>query len=276
MSLRPEQWWNSREGNVALPWPESFGVLCGSWAVSLLLALGGAGAQAADCDGHYFSSGESGEVRALARPSRPFAEMLARARGGQAVEQRNLAICYEVGYLVSRCEERAAYWYRKAAASGDAVAQAWIGRRSELAASADAPECAEAACANRAEASPAETAVLHASAERNGHFFAPIVINGQRARGMIDTGATTISMSEDAAKKFGILTKGGKTGSSSTANGTISVTLVIVPLVEVAGIKVRNVPVSIGITGDILIGMSFLRQVNVSMGSGTLTLAKRR
>ena len=261
---------------MAWHWRESIGVLGRRWCLGLLLALGGAGALAADCDGRYFSSGESGEVRALARPSRPFAEMLARAREGVAVEQRNLAICYEVGHLVSRCDERAAYWYRKAAASGDALAQAWVARRSGLAASGAAPECAEAACANRAEASPTEAAVLHASAGQHGHFFAPIVINGQRARGLIDTGASTISMSEEAAKKFGILTKGGKTGSSSTANGTISVTRVIVPQVEVGGIKVRNVPVSIGITGDILIGMSFLRHVNVSMTSGTLILAKRR
>lgn len=244
--------------------------------LGLLLALASAGALAADCDGRYFSSGESGEGRALAHPSRPLAEMLAGAREGQAVEQRNLAICYEVGYLVSRCEARAAYWYRKAATSGDAIALAWLEQRSNLAASRAAPECAEAACANRAEASPTEMAVLHASAERHGHFFAPIVINGQRARGMIDTGASAVAMSEEAAKKFGILKNGGKTGISSTANGTISTTHVIVPQIEVAGIKVRNVPVSIGITGDILIGMSFLRQVNVSMSSGTLTLAKRR
>ena len=78
------------------------------------------------------------------------------------------------------------------------------------------------------------------------------------------------------AKSFGINYSDGKTGQASTANGKVATTLVTVPLIEVAGIKVRNVPVSIGISGEMLIGMSFLSRVNVSMGSGTLTMSKRK
>ncbi len=118
-------------------------------------------------------------------------------------------------------------------------------------------------------------AVLYASSSKNDHFFAPVTINGRTAQGLIDTGATTVAMSAEMAKTFGISADKGQSGQSSTANGNITTTHVTVPLIDVAGIKLRNVPVSIGISGDILIGMSFLSRVDVAMGSGTLTMTKR-
>lgn len=120
-------------------------------------------------------------------------------------------------------------------------------------------------------------AVLYANSSKSNHFYAPLTINGRTVRGLIDTGASNIAMSAGTAKSFGIDHSGGKAGATSTANGKVATALVTVPLIEVAGIKVRNVPVSIGISGEeVLIGMSFLSRVSVLMGTGTLTMSQRK
>ena len=92
---------------------------------------------------------------------------------------------------------------------------------------------------------------------------------------MIDTGASMVAMSPETAAAFGIKYTTGTQGLASTANGKINTYRVVVPLVEVAGIKVRNVPVSVGITGELLVGMSFLSQLDVSITADTMTMRKR-
>ena len=117
--------------------------------------------------------------------------------------------------------------------------------------------------------------MLYASQQRGRHFFAPVSINGKTVEGIIDTGASMVAMSTDAARAFGINYANGTPGMASTANGKIQTYRVVVPQVDVAGIKVKNVPVTVGITGELLVGMSFLSQLDVSMTSDTLTMKKR-
>ena len=241
----------------------------------LVLVMGSLGpglASGAQCDGRYFAAEDNNQERPLARPAPEFSARLNRARAGVAAEQRNLARSYELGYLVSECEEKALYWYGKAAALGDEVAKDWISHHQRLAERRAGPECAADSCATGG--SDNQAVVLHADPRRNNHYFAPVTINGHRAEGMIDTGASTIAMSAETAKSFGINVLDGAKGNASTANGTISTTTVIVPQIDVAGIKLYKVPVSIGITGQMLIGMSFLKRLNVAMTGGALTLSK--
>jgi len=244
------------------------------WLLMLIIGFGSEFAAAKDCDGKYVISDQNGHERLSRRPNSKFSETLKNANEGVSLEQRNLAVSYGSGYLVSRCFEKSVYWYKKAAESGDEIAQQWLIKNKSILSLQAGKECAGDYCFG--SGSDENTmAVLYSSSDKHNHFFAPVTINGRTFQGMIDTGASTIAMSPEMAKTFGINAEGGQSGQSSTANGVITTTRIIVPLIDVAGIKVRNVPVSIGISGSMLIGMSFLSRVNVSMGSGMLTMTKR-
>lgn len=55
-----------------------------------------------------------------------FARSLILAGRGNVVEQRNVAVGYEVGYQVGKCYKDAYYWYSKAAKNGDRIAIDWM------------------------------------------------------------------------------------------------------------------------------------------------------
>ena len=241
-------------------------IICGFWSVP---------ATSEECDGKYFTINSYGQEFPVRFPEKQLAETLGKAKAGVSVEQRNLAISYDAGYLVSQCHDKAVYWYRKAAESGDEIAKQWLVKNTAFEVLRAGPECAEESCPG-SNASENRVAVLYSDSSKNDHYFAPVTINGRTAQGLIDTGASTVAMSVEMAKTFGINPADGKSGQSSTANGKITTNLLTVPLLDVAGIKVRNVPVSIGISDGILIGMSFLSRVKVSMNSGTLTMTKKQ
>ena len=228
----------------------------------------------AECEKQYFSIDQNGVEHLIARPSPALAKTIAQAKAGDAAAQRSLAISYESGYLVSPCRAQSVRWYRAAAESGDDVARQWLRKDEAITAFRSAPECGEASCRGGANGETS-TAVLYADASHNNHYFAPVTINGKTTRGMIDTGASTIAMSAEIAKMYGVDSIKGKTGQSSTANGQITTTLIVLPRVEVAGIELRNVAVSVGISDGLLIGMSFLSRMNITVGSGTMTLSKK-
>lgn len=61
-----------------------------------------------------------------------FAKSLKLAKKGNVIEQRNIAVSYEVGYLVSRCFDRAYFWYGKAAKNKDDISIEWMARQDTL------------------------------------------------------------------------------------------------------------------------------------------------
>lgn len=211
----------------------------------------------------------------LGRPSEAFASLHSAAKGGDAKAQRSLAVSYETGYLVAACSKKASYWYEKAAAAGDAFAQDWLSRHKKFSAMVAGAECSGESCFD-SNSSENRTAILYANAHKGEHYFAPLTINGHTVEGLIDTGASDVAMSVETARQLEIDVSGGKTGQSATANGNIATTRIVVPLVEVAGVKLRNVRVTVGITGAPLIGMSFLSRVDMTMGTGVLAMKKRQ
>ena len=88
----------------------------------------------------YASPTDYSSTYPLSKPSMEFSRMLAAAKRGNALEQRNLAVSYEGGYLVSKCLEKAAGWYRRAASGGDEVAQKWVADQNRLNQLAAGPE----------------------------------------------------------------------------------------------------------------------------------------
>lgn len=237
--------------------------------------LSGVGSAWGDCENKYFSATDNLNEIPLRRPAKAFTDLLSAAQAGNAQVQRSLAVSYETGYLVAACSKKAAYWYEKAATAGDAGAQDWLSRHNKFSAIFSGAECSGASCFD-GDSGDNRTAVLYANAHKGEHYFAPLTINGHTVEGLIDTGASAVAMSFETARQLEIDVLGGKAGQSATANGNIATTSLIVPLVEVAGVKLRNVRVTVGITGTPLIGMSFLSRVDMTMGTGVLAMKKRQ
>jgi aspartyl protease family protein len=223
----------------------------------------------ASCEDRFFAPEDNDNARPLNRPHGEFVATLRAANSGNALAARSLAVSYDAGYLVSKCEDKAAYWYGKAARAGDQEAIRWMEGRASLAKLASGPECIGAYCSPNGQP---RVALFYAG--RYGHYFAPLSINGFTVEGMIDTGASSIAISPETARNFGIDKLPSVQGNIQTANGVITASHVIVPSVTVSGITLQNVRVAIGITGQTLIGMSFLGQLQLQMGNGTLSMSR--
>lgn len=107
------------------------------------------------------------------------------------------------------------------------------------------------------ETAPGETRVRLAS---DGHFYVEAELNGEKVRFLIDSGATTTSISKDTADRVGIVSGGGMPALVRTANGTVTVDRGRAEQIKVGNIERRNLAVHISETfGDMnVIGMNFL------------------
>jgi aspartyl protease family protein len=99
------------------------------------------------------------------------------------------------------------------------------------------------------------------SRSSDGHFYARVMVNGTEIRFMIDTGATSIVLSQADARRIGIDT--GKLSyvlPSSTANGTVMGAGVVLDRVELGGIVDRDVRAVVngGEMSGSLLGMAYL------------------
>jgi aspartyl protease family protein len=104
---------------------------------------------------------------------------------------------------------------------------------------------------------PGETRVRLAS---DGHFWVEAEMNGERVRFLIDSGATTTSISRETARRVGITPSNGFPAIVKTANGTVQVQRGRAETLRVGNIQRRNVAVHISEAfGDMnVIGMNFL------------------
>lgn len=96
----------------------------------------------------------------------------------------------------------------------------------------------------------------------NGHFEAKVMINGQPIDMLIDTGASTIALSQEDAERVGIIPE-NLTYSQTvlTANGRARAAPVELGSVAIGPIKRRDVQASVAEAGRLdqsLLGMSFL------------------
>ncbi len=110
-----------------------------------------------------------------------------------------------------------------------------------------------------------------------GHFFTQGVVNGRSVQFMVDTGATSVAMSLDEARRIGLdLKNAGKTY-ASTANGTVpsyvvSLTSVRIQNVEVHGVEALVLPLPMP---HILLGNSFLTRFQMKRENDVMTLTRR-
>jgi aspartyl protease family protein len=108
---------------------------------------------------------------------------------------------------------------------------------------------------------------------RAGHYVATADFNGVPVDVMVDTGATYVSVPQGLANKIGL--QRGAAMSVSTANGTILVYVTSIDSIALGQIKLNNVRANINPYMDddfVLLGMSFLEQLEFSHSKGNLIL----
>ncbi len=111
----------------------------------------------------------------------------------------------------------------------------------------------------------------------NGQFVTEGRINGKLVRMMVDTGATLVSLSREQADQLGIALQGGRPIAVHTANGVVAATEVMLRSVRVGTIERREVPAVIQDSPlpIVLLGMSFLKHLDLQHGADQLTLTAR-
>jgi len=115
------------------------------------------------------------------------------------------------------------------------------------------------------------------SAESGGHFFASGTINGRSVRFVVDTGATSITMSQAEAERIGLDYKNGQRGYASTANGSVPAYRASLSSVRIGDVQVYNVDATVlpGPMSHVLLGNSFLDRFQMKRENDQLTLDKR-
>jgi aspartyl protease family protein len=98
----------------------------------------------------------------------------------------------------------------------------------------------------------------------DGHFWITANLNGEPVRFLVDSGATTTSISADTARRAGIEPRGGLPAIVRTANGTIEVQRGRAEALKVGTIERRNLAVHISEAfGDMnVLGMNFLSSLS--------------
>ena len=108
---------------------------------------------------------------------------------------------------------------------------------------------------------------------RNGHYVTNGKINGQNAVFLLDTGATGVAVPEALARDLGLVR--GKRIQMQTANGVSVGYLTVLDSVSIGPLVQRDVHGVIApgfVSGEVLLGMSFLRHLNMQQSNGRLTL----
>ena len=106
-----------------------------------------------------------------------------------------------------------------------------------------------------------------------GHYVANGTINGVGVTFLLDTGATGVAISPELAQRTGA--PRGKSILTRTANGTAQGFLTRLNSVQLGAIEQNNVPAQIApglATGQVLLGMSFLKHLEMVQRGDTLTL----
>lgn len=111
---------------------------------------------------------------------------------------------------------------------------------------------------------------------RAGHYVASGTVNGASVEFMLDTGATTVAIPGPLADRIGL--QRGREIITSTANGNAIGFVTTLDSVQLGAIVLRRIPAIIlpGFKdGEILLGMTFLEQLDWQQKDGQLLLSTR-
>jgi aspartyl protease family protein len=115
-------------------------------------------------------------------------------------------------------------------------------------------------------------------ADKSGHFFGDLKINGASFKYVVDTGATNVTMNSADAKYAKIDYSNGQKVNMATANGNVLATNVTVNTLYIGTIVLNNVNVTIVEGGSppfVLLGMSAQNRLNIKRENSLMTLSKK-
>lgn len=124
----------------------------------------------------------------------------------------------------------------------------------------------------------AQRAVLTGDAK--GHFLTTVVVNGVSMQFLVDTGATSVTISADDARRANIKYSASERGLVQTANGLVPAYRIKLDTVKLGDITLNNVD-GLVLEGNAmggrfgLLGMSFLSRTDMKREGDSLTLIKR-
>jgi len=110
-------------------------------------------------------------------------------------------------------------------------------------------------------------------ASRHGHYVASGMINNERVLFLLDTGASFVAIPEHVAQRLRL--KKGAPMPVMTANGRITTYNTRLDSISLGDIKLYDVQAGINphMKGEeILLGMSFLRNLSITQENNTLTI----
>jgi len=106
----------------------------------------------------------------------------------------------------------------------------------------------------------------------SGHYRAEAFINGVKTPVMVDTGATSVAISQAFADKLGLHSINAVR--TQTANGDTVTYAIRLESIKLGGIITHNVAASIvpNLGEEMLLGMSFLSRMDVRLYKGTMSI----
>jgi aspartyl protease family protein len=122
------------------------------------------------------------------------------------------------------------------------------------------------------------TGATVAISRANNQYRTTGSINGRPVMFLVDTGATVVAMNAKHARGLGLDLRQAKPFNATTASGQVKSLQLMVSQMSVGDIKVNNVSVAVlpgDFPVDILLGMSFLRNIEMSQNAGLMLLKSR-
>ncbi len=109
-----------------------------------------------------------------------------------------------------------------------------------------------------------------------GHFFALGTVNGHSVNFMVDTGATTIALGLDDAKRMGLDLTRARPVRVNTANGQTTGYALKLDAVRIGDVEVYDVDAFVGASLPIaLLGNSFLNRFSMNRATDVMVLERR-
>lgn len=110
-----------------------------------------------------------------------------------------------------------------------------------------------------------------------GHYTTIGTINGQVTSFLVDTGATSVSISQIEAEKLGLRYLYGKRIVTQTANGIVPAYQFQLTSVRIGNVEVRDVEAIVipGVMSHVLLGNSFLNRFAMRRDNEVMTLELR-
>ncbi|MDM4765609.1 retropepsin-like aspartic protease [Pelomonas sp. SE-A7] len=110
-----------------------------------------------------------------------------------------------------------------------------------------------------------------------GHFTPAGTINGHVTQFLVDTGATSVSITQAEADRIGLRYREGRRILTQTANGTVPAHLTLIDSLRIGDVEVRNVEAIVipGQMSHVLLGNSFLTRFQMKRENDVMTLVLR-